>query len=230
MNKVQSAQACIENIKGKTSEAIVMLSFGKDSLVTLDMIYPQFKTLHCVFMYFVKDLEHIQRWINWVQVRYPRINFHQVPHWTLTYTLRYGLYCVPDPKVKLLTLSDVCKAMRKKFGCDYVFLGMKKADSMNRRLMLMGYQKQKYENNGFVYPLADWTQKEVLAYMKQHNLPEPVIYGTIQGSGVGFSVDCFKWMRDNCPNDLQKFYKAYPMSERILMEEDYKNGINRFNE
>ena len=36
---------------------------------------------------------------------------------------------------------------------------MKKADGMNRNLMLKGYESNEYENNGLVYPLASWTQK-----------------------------------------------------------------------
>ena len=86
------------------------------------------------------------------------------------------MYCVPNPKVKLLKLADVVKAMQLTHGVYYTFLGMKKADGMNRRLMLKGYEVNDYENNGMVYPLADWTQKDILAYMRQHNLPEPVRY------------------------------------------------------
>lgn len=40
---------------------------------------------------------------------------------------------------------------------------MKKADGMNRRLMLNGYADNSYENNGLCYPLAEWTQRDILA-------------------------------------------------------------------
>ena len=77
----------------------------------------------CVFMYLVKDLEHIQRWINWLKARYPKIEFEQIPHWNTTYNLHYGVYCVPNPKVKVLNLSMVVKALKKRFGIEYVFFG-----------------------------------------------------------------------------------------------------------
>lgn len=134
-----------------------------------------------------------------------------------------GLYCVPNPKVKLLNLSDVVKAMQLKYGIHYVFLGMKKADSMNRRLMLKGYEPT-YENNGMCYPLADWTQKDVLSYMKQHRLPTPVRYGLKASNGVGFNLDCFLWLEKNFPQDLKKIYKTFPMAERILWEYHYNNN------
>lgn len=196
-------------------------SFGKDSLVLLDLLYPKFDCIVCVFMYFVPGLDHIGRWVNWVKAKYPKIEFVQVPHWNLTYILRSGMYCVPNPKIKLLKLADVVSAMRLKYGIYYTFLGMKKADGMNRRLMLKGYAN--YENEGLCYPLADWTQKDILAYMKQKGLPEPVRYSKKASGGVGFNLDCFLWLRENYPGDLRKIIKAFPMSERILFE--YDNGI-----
>ncbi len=222
MNKVEQANRYIDLIRERSSEALLFLSLGKDSLVLLDLLYPKFDRIVCVFMYFVKDLEHINRWINWTKARYPKIEFVQVPHWNLTYILRGGMYCVPNPEVRLLKLADVVKAMQLKHGVYYTFLGMKKADGMNRRLMLNGYEEKGYENNGMCYPLADWTQKDILAYMKQNNLPEPVRYGNKASNGIGFNIDCFLWLSSNYPVDLQKIIKAFPMSGRILFE--YDNG------
>nr|DAM29559.1 MAG TPA: phosphoadenosine-phosphosulfate reductase [Caudoviricetes sp.] len=223
MSKAEQANRYIDLIRVKSNEALLFLSLGKDSLVLLDLIYPKFDRIVCVFMYFVKDLEHINRWINWAKAKYPKMEFVQVPHWNLTYILRGGMYCVPNHDVKLLKLADVVNAMQLKYSVYYTFLGMKKADGMNRRLMLKGYEANGYENNGMVYPLADWTQKDILAYMRQHNLPEPVRYGNKASNGIGFNIDCFLWLRKNYPADLQKIIKAFPMSERILFE--YDNGI-----
>lgn len=213
----------IDTIRDKSDSAILFCSLGKDSLVLLDLIYPKFSRIVCVFMYFVKDLDHINRWIGWVESKYPKIELVQVPHWSLTYILRSGLYCVPNPKVKLLKLADVVKAMRLRYGIYYTFLGMKKADGMNRRLMLKGYEPT-YENKGMCYPLADWTQKDILSYMRQHRLPTPVRYGLKASNGVGFNVDCFLWLEKNFPNDLKVIYKTFPMAIRILWE--YHNKRN----
>lgn len=222
MNKSQEAYQVIAGIRQKADTCIIMCSLGKDSIVTLDMVYPHFDKVICVFMYFVRGLSHIDNWIRWVKKKYPKVEFMEVPHWNLTYILRGGLYCVPNPKVKLLKLADVIKAIRLKTGAYYTFLGMKKADGMNRNLMLKGYEAQGYENDGLVYPLASWTQKDVKAYMKMKRLPQPVLYGNKASNGLGFNVDCFRWMQEHYPQDLQKIYKVFPMSERILWEEDYK--------
>ena len=131
---------------------------------------------------------------------------------------------MPNPKVKLLKLADVVKAMQLKYSIQYAFLGMKKADGMNRRLMLNGYQANDYENNGLVYPLAEWNQRDILAYMTQSGLPEPIRYSLKASSGVGFNLDCFLWLEKNFPQDLRRIYKVFPMAERILWEHHNKNN------
>ena len=55
MNKVERANRYIDLIRVKSNEALLFLSLGKDSLVLLDLIYPKFDRIVCVFMYFVKD-------------------------------------------------------------------------------------------------------------------------------------------------------------------------------
>ena len=230
MTKQESALKTINQVAKKTDEALLFCSLGKDSLVLLDLAAPHFRRIVCVFMYFVKGLEHIERWIRWVQVRYPNVEFVQIPHWNLTYALRCGVYCIPNPNVKLMKLRDVVNNIMLKYKINHCFLGMKKADGMNRRLMLNTYAENNYENKGLVYPLAEWTQKDILAYMRQHRLPQPVRYGKNASNGVGFNLDCFLWMREHFPQDLQKMYEAFPLSKRILFEYDHKNEIKDKNE
>lgn len=222
MTKLETANAIVDNIRSKTDTIGVMLSFGKDSLVVLDLVYPKFKKVYCFWMWFVPKLESMQIWIDWAKKRYPNIELIELPHWTLSYMLRSGLYCAPNPKVKLITLNDVIKNIRLKYGIEYIFLGMKKADGMNRRLMLKGYESNLYENNGLVYAVADFTQKEILAYMKMHNLPEPVRY-TIKkaSSGVGLNLECMLYLEEHYPQDLLKIYSYFPLAKRILWEYHY---------
>lgn len=222
MSPIQVAEETIDRVRRDSDSAVVFLSLGKDSLVLLDLVYPRFDRVICVFMYFVKGLEHIERWIAWVKRKYPKVEIIQVPHWNLTYLLRGGVYCTPNPKVKLLKLSDVIQSVRLKTGVRHVFLGMKKADGMNRNLMLKGYEGEGYIHDGQVYPLAEMNQRQILAYMKQHGLPEPVRYGITASNGVGFNEACFVWLEKNCPADLEKIYEVFPMSRRILFEYHYK--------
>lgn len=223
MGILDNTYRCIDSVAEKTDSVILMCSLGKDSIVTLDLIYPRFKRIVCVFMYFVKGLEHVERWIRWCKARYPRIEFVQVPHWNLSHILRSGMFCVAQPNIKLLMLRDVIRGLRAKFGIYHVFLGMKKSDGMNRLLMLKNLEEEHYISGGQAYPLAEWNQKDVLAYMRHHRLPQPVRYSLKASSGIGFNVECLLWLEQNCPADLGKIYKVFPMCERILYEYHYKN-------
>lgn len=223
MNKLEQAHDTIRFVREQTDECLVFNSCGKDSLVTLDLVAPYFRRVVCVFMYFVPGLEHIEKFLSFSLLRYRNVEVLQLPHWNLSYVRRGGMYCIPDPKQKLLKLRNVIDQAREQTGISPVFLGMKKADSMNRRLMLNTYEAAHYTNGGMAYPLATWTQKEVLAYMQQKRLPMPVRYGKNASNGIGFNLDCFLWMEKNAPADLQRMYEAFPLSQRILFEYHYSH-------
>lgn len=225
-SKFGSVLASIAEVRRQTASAVVFVSFGKDSLTLLDLLYPRFDRLVCCFMFFVKDLEHINRYLRYCQMRYPRAEWVQVPHWNLSYVRRAGLYCEPEPDVKLRKLGDVIDEVREATGLEWVFLGMKKADSLNRRLMLMQYQCSHYTNNGLAYPLAELSNRDVMAYMRAAKLPAPVVYGKGMSNGIGFNADSFLWMREHCTGDLEKIYEEFPLSRRILFELDRKKEIN----
>lgn len=220
--KIIDAHHTIDKVRENADECILFCSFGKDSLVLLDMLAARFNRVVCVFMYFVKGLEHVERWVRWAEKTYGNIEVRQIEHWSKSHTLRNGTYCEPQ-KVKVKRLRDVANKMREECGIDYVFFGMKKADGLNRRLML-----SRYEDNMcgyFVYPLSDWTQKQVLAYIKLKKIPMPVRYSKHASSGVGFNIYCFLWLEKNFPQDLERIYAEFPMSRRILFEYHYnENG------
>ena len=94
MSKVEQANRYIDLIRVKSNEALLFLSLGKDSLVLLDLIYPKFDRIVCVFMYFVKKLEHINRWIGWTKVKYPKIEFVQVPGILLIFFVEVCIACL----------------------------------------------------------------------------------------------------------------------------------------
>ncbi len=141
-DKTRSTQLTIAEVRRETSAAIVFVSFGKDSLVLLDLLYPKFDRLVCVFMYFVRDLEHINRYLRYCRKRYPQAEWVQTPHWNLSHIRRAGMYCDIEPDTKRIKLADKIAEVRGITGLYWVFLGMKKADSLNRRLMLMQLEKR----------------------------------------------------------------------------------------
>lgn len=150
----------------------------------------------------------------------------QVPHWTLTHTIRGGLFCAPNPNIKLLSLKDIEYSVRLQTGIEWSFYGMKQADSMNRRLMLKTYEQEAISHTGKAYPLTHWTNKEVLSYMKNAHLPQSIRYSNKASGGVGFSLECFLYLRNNYPQDLKKILNQFPFAEKILYEYDQSQSIS----
>lgn len=185
------------------------------------MLAPKFDEVVLVFMYFVKGLEHTDMFLRDALRRYKNVTVIQKPHWNLTYVHRNGIYCESNPDIKLKTIKDIDKEVREQTGIEWVFYGMKKADSLQRRVMLMGYEQEAI-NRGTqkAYPLSLWKNKEVLKYIRANNLPEPISYGKKASNGVGFTLDCLLWLRANYPEDLERIYKSYPMSKVILWKYD----------
>lgn len=66
------AKEIIMDVAKETGEVILFHSLsGKDSIVLLDLLYPHFKRVFCVYMYLVKDLEHINQFYMYAKSKYP---------------------------------------------------------------------------------------------------------------------------------------------------------------
>ena len=173
-------------------------------------------------MYFVKDLEHINKFINFSKKQYPNISFIQRPHYALTYINKSGLFCTPQ-NTRILKLSDIIQSVRLETQIEYVFLGMKQSDSMNRRIMLRQYEMQAISPTKLVYPFSLWKDKDVLRYISNNRLPKPIQYNNKKSNGITFDLDVYLYLREHYPNDLQKILDVYPLSEKILFDYDQKN-------
>ena len=202
---------------------------GKDSIALLNLMHPYFKEILCVFMYAVKDLEHINKYIGWAQRRYSNVRFVQIPHMAVYSEMRTGfLGCKQNPNQKLYSLADLTDIMRVRYGFEWAFFGFKMSDSFKRRLMLRNYTPDKgdYDLQAInykskkAYPLSVYKNGDVLRYIEDNGLIRPEKYGvTGQSSGCDPSnVEYLMWLEKNSPRDLKKVYSVYPQAERLMFE------------
>lgn len=221
VNILQSAKDAISRASVQSGAAILFYSGGKDSIVLLDLMAPHFKKIVCVFMYFVKGMRHIQPYLDHAQ-RYPNVELMQVPHYMLTDIYKAGVYCPPNANIRVKKLRDVDAAIRQATGIGWSFYGMRQTDGLHRMLMLRTYEDGTFcEATKKVYPLSHWKKDDVLAYIKAKRLPMPVNYGLKKASsGLSFDPVVFNWLRTNYPDDLERIYKAFPLSKIILYEYD----------
>lgn len=221
------AAEIIQEVSKQTDSVILFHSAsGKDSIALLDLLYPRFKRVVCVYMYVVKDLRHINRYLAYAQMRYPKAEWLQIPHYGVFSDIKTGyLGHWQNPKQKQYSLSDLTDIVRERTGVKWVCYGFKKSDSMNRRLMLNTYRMNAIcDKTKKFYPLADYLNKDVLRYIADNGLKRPECYGNGQSSGCDIGdVEYLTYLKEKFPNDLNKILREYPLADRLLFEEEYEN-------
>lgn len=220
------AQQIIEQIAQKTNKVILFHSMsGKDSIALLHLLYPHFDQITCVFMYVVKDLEHIAKYMHYINKKYPKAKIIQIPHFAVFSYIKTGhLGHKQNEKQRLYNLSDLTDNIREKTNIEWAFFGFKQSDSMNRRVMLRTYQDEAInEKNKKVYPLSTYKNNDIIEYIKAEKLITPEKYGNSQSSGTDINdLNYLLFLRNHFPNDLKKVIAEFPLVERKLYEYDYE--------
>lgn len=223
---MDEAMHIIRQVSDLTDRVILFHSAsGKDSIALLDLMHPHFKEIVCVYMYVVKGLEHINRYLNYATCKSPNARFVQTPHFGVYSDIKTGyMGHAMNERQKLYNMSQITDMVRGKYGIDWSFFGFKQSDSMNRRLMLRTYKDCAInEAQKKCYPLSSYKNSDVLNYIESRGLIKPERYGNGQSSGTSISdIDYLLWLRSNFPGDLKKVINEYPMVERLLFEYDYE--------
>lgn len=229
MQELKRAREIIDDVSKETDSILLFHSLsGKDSIVLLDLCYKKFKRVIVVFMYLVKDLEHIMRYYNYAKTKYPNIEFVQVPHYALFNYIKTGYMGIKqNTKQRQWTLADITDKLREKLGVEWACYGFKQSDSLNRRLMLRSYTDGKEAINWKTkkfYPLSTYKNKEIMDFILDHRLKNPEVCGTNkQSSGVDIEdVEYQKYLKELFPEDLEKIYKVFPMARIVMLKANNK--------
>ena len=218
----------IRSIREKTDTAVLFYSAGgKDGIALLDMLAGVFDKVICYYMYLIPNLDHIQPYIKWAETRYPNVEIRQIKHYQRDFFDSFGFFKEPDEGVKPRKIGDIEQAVREETGIKYGFSGMKGVDGYMKRMRLKMFAKTGYvTEKGMVYPLALWTNKEVLQYIKSRNLISPFVYDA-NAISQGFVIDLntMLLMRNKYPRDYQRILKEFPYSEKLIF--DYEREQNQ---
>lgn len=222
---MRKAKEIIAEIATKTDRVVLFHSAsGKDSIALLDLLHPYFKEIVCVFMYTVKDLEHINRYISWAVRKYEKAKFIQIPHYGIYSYIKVGfLGCRKNEKQRKYTLEQLTEIVRERTGIEWAIFGFKQSDSMNRRLMLRSYRMEGINDKTMkAYPLSSYKNSDVLRYIEESNLMRPERYGgEKQSAGADITdIHYLLYLKRNFPDDLRKIYNTFPMAERLVFEHE----------
>ena len=231
VNKFAQSLTLIRHVRQQTDTAVLFYSSGgKDSIALLDMVSPLFNKVILVYMYLIKDLDHINIYLDWAKKKFRNVEVMQVPHFVLSTINTFGFFCEPDEAEKEKKESDIIKGIVEKTGVPFVIHGMKGVDGYMKRMRLKKFAK---DNNGMfispinvVYPLALWTNKEVLRYIQAKNLIKPMTYGYQSICyGLSFDYEVLIYLKNNFNADYKKMMEAFPYFEHVMY--DYQSKQNK---
>ena len=203
------------------SRALVAFSGGKDSLVTLDICAQTFERVDAFFMYLVKGLEIEERMLANGVSRYKNVTLHRIPHPQLAQALKgnaLSIHVGQSAGIRNVRLTDVTAHMRKLTGAHWCAIGWRATESMHRRWHLRKLGEIDHLGGRF-FPIADWTAKECVSYLKTRRIPLPVRFGVAgeqAPSGVGLDIHSLRWLADEHPADFAKVLRVFPMADAML--------------
>lgn len=227
MNKYLQTISIIRGIREKTDTAILFYSAGgKDGIALLDMLAGVFDKVICYYMYLIPNLDHVRPYIKWAENHYKNVEVRQIKHYQRDYFDAFGFFKEPDESVKPRRIGDVEHEVREETGVMYAFSGMKGVDGYMKRMRLKKFAKTGYvTEKGMVYPLAIWTNKEVLRYIRAKNLIHPFVYKEKDVSqGFGIDLETMLFMRSKYPKDYQKILQEFPYSEKLIFDYEHKES------
>lgn len=224
MNKYAQALAIIDRVRAEQDVAVLEYSAGgKDSIALLDMLANKFKRVICYYMYLVPELDHIRPYITWAETHFGKgkVEVRQVPHFQRDIWLKYGFFREPDPEApKPRNIGQVEEEFRTETGLHYIFSGMKGVDGYMKRMRLKMYGKTGWiTKHGTAYPLANWTNAEVLKYIDMRHLIKPFVYteGTVS-QGYGITLDVLLLLKYRYPADYRRTLAEFPLAEKLLFD------------
>ena len=210
----------------------VLLGFsGKDSLVCLDLLIKAGVIVKPFFMYFISDLSWQEGYLRQIESKY-NLSILRVPHWQLGGMYREGVLrgrTVEAAKTPRTTLADLEALVRKRLNCldTYIAYGWCKKDSLQRRAVLTKEGSISHRLNR-CYPIAEWSRKEVLAYVKFNRLPLSPEYVIFNDQSFGsLDPNHLRIVKEKFPVDWERIKAQFPDIEANLLHDEInkKRGL-----
>jgi 3'-phosphoadenosine 5'-phosphosulfate sulfotransferase (PAPS reductase)/FAD synthetase len=218
MDPLQETFGILNKAKERSDACLVSFSAGKDSLCVLDMCVRTFARVEAFFMYFIPGLEVIERRLELARSRYG-VTIHQVPHWTVARSLKYGFYMFPSWKLEDLPevkLRDIYNLMIDRTGIKMIATGARRGDSLWRKRNLANTAHY----TDVMHPLVGWGKADVLGYLAVHKIPLPESSGGAM-TGIGLATPDVLWLHDKFPNDYAKLRAVFPFVHAIVKRREF---------
>jgi phosphoadenosine phosphosulfate reductase len=199
-----------KKMKEQGEKYILLFSSGRDSCVMLDLASKFTPNLFTtVFFYFVKGLEFQESYLRKIENKYD-IKILRLPHWEISnYEKMHG------KEVRILKCKDMEASIRRQLDIPWLAYGYRKDESMTRRSMIGSLRNAENIDYKFkkMYPIADFTEKKIVEYIKQNKILLPREYYHGMRNIDQFKCDGAVWIKNEYPDDWKKIIGRFPLVE-----------------
>lgn len=216
---INSAYNILSLVRQETDKVGVALSFGKDSLTVLDLCCKVFSKVEAFYLYRVAGLRVVKKWRDWVKRRY-NVTVRMYPHWDLSRCYKYAVLqphwdeCRNVPSLKM---RDIEEYFRGETGVEWIAYGWRRNDSISRALIFKKIRGYDPRSRRF-FPIWNWKRSQVLQYIAENKIMRPESLGRRDMGGLDFHPEALRFLRDNYPDDWQKWLRDFPFSGVQLVE------------
>lgn len=222
----------IQNFLKEQNKVTLGFSTGKDSLAcaivcrNLDIDYIP------LFFYHVPDLDFVNENIRMYE-KHLNIKIKQLPHPLLYDSLRHQNFQPPDtikwmPNFMNMDFNDLIDIYLADIGDDNIYydvVGARANESFNRRMVFRKYGSI-HEHSKKVYPIHNWSAKDVYNFIVENKIPFSTDYNTWNRSFDGIRYTFLHGLKKDYPNDYKKIQEYFPLIDLELFR--YENNKKYF--
>lgn len=216
---IASARNLLGIVRQETDAIGVAVSFGKDSLATLDLCCQIFARVEAYYLYRVRGLEVVQEWADEVYARHG-VTVRMYPHFDLARCYRHavlqphwrGLNLAPAIK-----MADIERAFRAEAHVGWIAYGWRRNDSFSRALIMKQCAGLDFEARR-VFPLRAFRRADVYQFLEARGIARPPTLGRREQGGLDFVRPALLWLREYYPDDYAAWLVDFPFSGVMLGE------------
>ena len=211
--QISSSANLLRIVRDQTDAIGVAVSFGKDSLATLDLCCAMFKRVEGYYLFRVRDMGIVKGWAEDAKRRWG-ITVRMYPHFDLS---RCYKNAVLQPhwggldKTPTIDLLDIETAFRNDANVDWIALGWRRNDSFSRALIMKKCGGIDHKSRR-VFPLRSWRRADVYEYLECRKIPLPPTLGRKEQGGLDFHPGAIEAIKREYPEDYERWLRDFPFA------------------
>ncbi len=211
---LRSARSLLAVVRQSTDAIGCAVSFGKDSLATLNLCCEMFPRVEAYYLFRVRGLRVVDDWARAVFERHG-VRVRMYPHFDLVRCYRHALFqphwrgLDRTPAVKF---EEIESRFRREAQVDFVAMGWRRNDSFTRALIMRHCRGIDFDARR-VFPLRSWRREQIYDYLRANGIPQPEQLGRREQGGLDFVPAALAWLREHYPDDWERWQVDFPFSE-----------------